>query len=107
MLFLEIPTSEINMSKDTKIIFISSDKLPSKKTEIIYTLTNSTGTYLKTDKSVTINDRANKLDLNVLIVYQTTAEYTFFPMHMEFLPVLTIWLGHKQISFLKDYNNSD
>ena len=45
VLFLPIPTSEINMSKDTKIIFISSDKLPSKKTEIIYTLTNSTGTW--------------------------------------------------------------
>lgn len=60
-MFLEIPASETSVSKDITMIFMSSDKLLSKKTEITYTLTNST--YLQMDNNnITITYDRRKTD---------------------------------------------
>lgn len=46
-MFLKISTSEIHMSKDIKIVFIISDKLPFKQIEINILSPTLTWTYLK------------------------------------------------------------
>lgn len=99
-MFLQIPKSEINVSKDITIIFINSDKLPSKEVEIIIS-TNTILTYLKMDKSIhrmtrkkTIKiTKLNKINLSILIVHQVTAKHTIFSSAYGILPVLSIWLG--------------
>lgn len=85
------------MSKDITIIFINTDKLPSKEVEINIS-TNTILTYLKMDKSIhrimtrkkTIKiTKLNKIDLSILTVHQVTAKHTFFSSAYGILPVLS------------------